>query len=165
MSDKTGKLVRYQGKNYRLVVSDYNSVRSRLKSLPEDLRFDDADYRHDGIVFFMDLLFVHKSGEGLPSLARKVSSIPRTIAQLLNDEQKQLAKAALAHESLYYIKLGGDKITKDGQVPGDGWRWRGKGKSFKKVGAVQEALDFYDKCKRNAMNSGVIFGYCSNRFV
>lgn len=165
MADKTDKLLRYKDQKYRLVVSDYTSVRTRLKSLPEDLRFDDADYRHNGLIFFMDLLFVHKSGEGLPSLARKASSIPRTIAKLLNAEQVQLAKAALAHEALYYVKLGGDKITKDGRVPGEGWRWRGKGKSHQKVAQVQEALDFYEKLKRNAMNSGVIYGYCSNRLA
>jgi len=99
----------------------------------------DSGYRHDGILFYINVLCRSKTGNDLPSrFATRVNTIPEGIS--LNEQETVAAKKAIGDSgkkkdsNLWHI------LVRD-----EGWFWADDPKSVQNAVPIQQTLDLVEK--------------------
>ena len=135
----------------------------------EDI-FHDSSYKHDGIQFYVYVLFKSSTGGGLDGIAKKVkkSDFNNIMdSDWLTPEQKSRAKAAydLDGSSLWKAELVDQGWFWRQRTVGDGLEQRNK-KTFSvhNIDKVQKVLNFIEKCRQEG-GGPVIYARVSNKLT
>lgn len=114
----------------------------------------DVRLKHDGVQFYINVLFRSKDAGAIP-FARKVKSIPDSVN--LSADQLDVALAAKKADELWHI-----------YVEDQGWFWKGEDRSTKAVGDIQRVLDFLEKYRQREQSGGrvpIIYAVVTNKLV